>query len=87
MSPGMSSRRTIGGVEIVPGARFTHDPSRTLRFSILVVCVAVDPDSWVGEVRLGSMVVLQTGAYTQFEQAARAAENTLMERVIKALQT
>ncbi|WP_375477043.1 hypothetical protein [uncultured Jatrophihabitans sp.] len=81
MTPGFSSRRFIGGTEIKPGATFNHDPSYQLRFSIQVVCAAVDPDQWKGRLVLANRTVFETDPLPTFEQAAAAAKDRLIDQV------
>jgi hypothetical protein len=81
MTPRFSSRRFIDGTEIKAGATFNHDPGYQLRFSVQVVCAAVDPDQWKGRLVLASRIVFETDPLSTFEQAGAAAKDRLIDRV------
>ncbi len=76
----IESRSYIGGVEVKPGARIPYRPSLDLRFSVTVYCHDVDPERWLGELRLGSRVIARTELMDSHEQAGRAAEQMLGDK-------
>lgn len=76
----MESRSFIGSVEIKPGARIAYRPSLELRFCVTVYCHDVDPERWLGELRLGSRVIARTELMDSHEQAGRAAELMLEDK-------
>lgn len=79
--PGFEVRRTIGNVEVKPGAVITHNPNLQLRFAVHAVCQTVNPDTWVGRLIFNNRTVAETTSYGTYEQAARAAEAILTERI------
>ena len=81
MAPMMESRSYVDGVEIKPGARISYRPSLELRFSVTVYCHDVDPQRWLGELRLGSRVIARTELLSSQAQAGRAAERLLGDKV------
>lgn len=80
MTPFMERKLIIDGVEVKPGARITYRPSVELHFRVTSVCIGVDPDRWIGEVRLGSRVIARTEPVGRYDEAGRAAELLLMDR-------
>lgn len=85
--PHLESRRFVGGVEIVPGAVATFRPHLDLPLCIRTRCESIDPDAWIGELLLGSRIVHQTDPLPTHEQAGRAAETFLHERLAALLTT
>ncbi|WP_147381322.1 hypothetical protein [Nocardioides immobilis] len=79
----MSSRKFIGGVEVVPGAQVSHGPPRSLAFQVWSVCEQSQPERWHGEVRFNSTTVLRTDTVNDHGQAARLAEEALAARVVE----
>lgn len=80
MPPFMERKLIIDGVEVKPGARITYRPNAELRFSVTTVCLSVDPDRWIGEVRLGSRIVARTEPVGRYDEAGREAELMLADR-------
>lgn len=80
MAPFIERKLVIAGVEVKPGARITYRPNLELRFSITTVCLDVDPDRWIGEVRLGSRIVARTEPMGRYDEAGQAAELLLTDR-------
>ncbi|MGO4129937.1 hypothetical protein AB4028_15915 [Janibacter sp. RAF20_2_2] len=80
MSPMMERHSHIGDIEVKPGARIPYGLSLELRFSVTVYCHGVDPQRWLGELRLGSRVIARTELMNSYEQAGRAAELMLEDK-------
>lgn len=79
--PGFEVRRTIGNVEVKPGAVITHNPNVQLRFGVHTICQTVNPDTWIGRLTFNNRTVAETSTYGTYEQAARAAEAFLTDRI------
>lgn len=78
-----SKRFTGSGTEVRPGARDRHHSNlEKLAFTFWAVCDSVDPESWHGEVRFGSTVLLTTEAASDEGMAGRLAERALEAKVV-----
>jgi hypothetical protein len=77
--------RFINGIEVRPGAEWTHNPNLQLRFTVQVVCVSVNPDRWRGRITLDGRAVFETAECETFEQAASTARQQLIEKLVAVL--
>lgn len=80
MAPFMESRKYIDGVEVKPGARLPYRPRRDLSFTITTYCLDADPERWLGEVRLGALMIARTELMSRHDEAGRAAELMLIDK-------
>lgn len=80
MTFGISSSRTIDGVEIQPGAVISADPNFQLRFSVQTICETVEPDSWRGQVLLNGTVIIRTEPVASRDKAIATAKDELIKR-------
>jgi hypothetical protein len=78
----IDSNRLIGGHEIKPGARIPH-PTNLERgaLQLVTVCDQVTPDRWHAEITVLGRTVLATEQFDTDGQAARAAEQQLVDRL------
>ncbi|WP_460933690.1 hypothetical protein [Phycicoccus ginsengisoli] len=82
----LTSTTTIRGVRLEPGARIPAPSNEeTLRFAFVAVCDSVAPERWHGEVMFAGKVVLRTKDHPTYEQAGRAAQLALTDRVLQLL--
>ncbi|GAA4756462.1 hypothetical protein GCM10023328_45290 [Modestobacter marinus] len=78
----IESKRFVGGHEIKPGARIPqptnlqHSP-----LQLFAVCDEVNPDRWHAEITVLGKTVLETEQYDTDFQAARAAEQRLVDKL------
>ncbi|TCI98824.1 hypothetical protein [Aeromicrobium sp. IC_218] len=79
----VTRQRFLNNQLIEPGASFV-DPSFDLRFQIVVICDAVSPDKWHGEVRFGQHCLIRTAGEAS-DAAARAAARTAFDARVVAL--
>jgi hypothetical protein len=76
-------RFTGAGVEVRPGACDRHHSNlERLSFTFWAICDSVDPESWHGEVRFGSSVLLTTETAADETTAGRLAERALEAKVL-----
>lgn len=76
-------RFTAAGVEVRAGARDRrHSNLEKLAFTFWAVCDSAEPESWHGEVRFGSTVLLTTEAAADEAMAGRLAERALEAKVV-----
>jgi hypothetical protein len=81
MSPMMQTTRTYNYVEIKPGAQWA-EPAMHLDFTLHVRCEAVQPDKFVGEVRIMGSTLFATEGRDSIEQAFAEAREALKARLI-----
>lgn len=82
----IESKRFVGGHEIEPGARIPY-PTNLHRsaLQLFTVCDQVNPDRWRGEITVLGRTVLATEQYDTDSQAARAAEQQLVDKLAHLL--
>jgi len=80
------STRYIAGQEIKPGARILHPGNlSSVVPQVFAVCDAVRPDRWHGEVTVLGRTVLKTEAHDTNDQAARAAQQQFVDKLVQLL--
>lgn len=78
------SRKSIGGVEVRPGAVWTMH-LQNLRFRGQVRCLSAEPESYVAELILGGKVLMTTDPQTSYDKAERALQQAVFARVAALL--
>lgn len=81
----MEVRRWSDGVEVRRGAKWTRRPSDWPRLDIEIECVGVDPERYVGRVRLDEVTVLESDPVPDFGQADNLVRTQLRRRIIELL--
>lgn len=77
----MEIRRTIGYIEVQPGAEW-RDPPSVLQFQTLVRCTGTSPDRFIGLIMVEGEEVLQTAELPDDQRARREAQNLLRQRLV-----
>lgn len=81
----MRSARYLDGREIEPGARWSVPLQNPLSFHASVECKGVDPDVFVGTVRLGEEQLYESGPCPTLEQAEGSTRAWLIRRFAELL--
>jgi hypothetical protein len=85
MNPSIT-KFTPCGQEVRPGVREPiHSNLEKLTFSFHAVCDTTAPEQWHGEVSLAGHPILSTAPTPSWEQAGRAAEAALLDRLVQVL--
>lgn len=80
------SRRSINGVEIVPGAQLpVHSNLGQQPVTIIAVCESVSPDRWRADLSLFGQTLITTDTFGDPYDAGRAAEAALISKLVKLL--
>lgn len=82
----IESKRFVGGHEVKPGARIPHPTNlQPGALQLFTVCDEVNPDRWHAEIAVLGKTVLATEQYNTDIQAARAAEQRLVDKLAHLL--
>lgn len=85
LSPQITKR--IGNEVVRPGLRLdVPSPLHAHAVKVNAVCDSVSPELWHGEVVAFGQTVIKTGSYDNDGQAAKAASNALVAKLLKLLQ-
>lgn len=71
---------TIGGVDVVPGA-VLRPRSVSTSFDVRARCESLDPERFTAAICLDGQPLWRSPAFSNYEQAERAAEDHFAERL------
>ena len=78
---------TREGKRVEPGAEWTQPMQDLLRFQLSIKCTRVNPNEFIGTVRLNGELILEGAPANDYNIAWRNAEGEMRQRLIRIFKT